>query len=282
MKRKSPVLAILLVLTVGMTAVNIWYFTMDQSVAETAGQEAAVEEAAHETTKSPEAGAVEEAKNVDEVVGQKAAGDGKAVDEAKMQEAKEKVESEFDTVSTTLKTPGNVAKSGSREKLPSGEVVCTLADGTQARNIWAEDEEGKLSYFGYDGCLVKNNFAPDGFFAGAEGVLDESVSRISGSQGKVLMGEEFVTDTSNDPLILFEEDPDKTYECLFIKRYSFGYDEVFGVMADPDSAHAYLLKPDPDTKEDFKDAKGALMTITDDGKTLIVSDCGITEKYHIK
>ena len=276
MKRKSPVLAILLVLTVGMTAVNIWYFTMNPSVAETAGQGAVVEEAEPEASQSPEADDAAKVKTTD------AADKDKSIDETKMQEAREKVESEFDTVSTTRKTPGNVAKSGGREKLPSGEVVCTLADGSEARNIWAEDEEGKLSYFGYDGCLVKNNYAPDGFFAGAEGILDESVARISGSQGKVLMGEKFVTDTSSDPVILFEEDPDKTYECLFIKRYSFGYDEVLGVMADPDSNHAYLLKPDPDSKADFKDAKGALMTITDDGKTLIVSDCGITEKYHVK
>jgi hypothetical protein len=199
-----------------------------------------------------------------------------------IQAAKEKTESEFDTVSQTSKTPSNVAKIGSREKLPSGEVVCTLADGTEARNIWAEDGDGKLSYYGYDGCLVKNNYAPDGFFAGSDGTLVTDVSRITGSQGKLLMDKEFVTDTSSDPLILLQKDPDNVYEALFIKRYSFGYDEVFGVISDPDSDHAYLLNPDPDTKADFGDTKGALLTVLDDGKTMILSDCGITETYHVK
>ena len=267
-KKKSPVLAILLLLTIAMTGVTVWYFLQPY--------EKMVANKAEETEYAQE---IEEKEPLDVPAD---SADATTVDDAGLSQAREKVESEFDTVSKTSNTPTNVARLGSREKLPSGEVVGTLEDGIEAVNIWAEDEEGKLFYFGYDGCIVKNNYAPDGFFTGADGMLDESKARISGSHGGLLLDKEFVTDTSSDPLILFEKDPDSVYECLFIKRYSFGYDEVFGVIADPDSAHAYLLNPDPGIKGSFKDTKGALLTVLDDGNTLIVSDCGVTETYHVK
>ncbi len=303
-KKKSLVLAILLVLTLAMTGVTVWYFTSQQSLgevvnsalkgggdsgeqiaasgeAEETAEDKAGDEAASKTDeeKGGEAKATDEGKPAE---ASEKTDDTKASDDAKLKEAQEKVESEFDTVSTTSKTPSNVAKMGNREKLQSGEVVCTLSDGSDARNIWVQDENEKLFFFGYDGCLVKNNYAPDGFYAGEDGSLDGSVSRITGSQGDILMDKEFVTSTSNDPLILFEKDADNKYECLFIKRYSFGYDEVYGVVADPDSSHAYLLNPGAGTLGKFDETKGALLTILDDGATLIVSDCGITETYHVK
>ena len=275
-----------------MTAVTGWYFLIDQSISDIVRGDTAVEEAAgnqiNTGDQKEESSLQSDGKEAAEAVQATTeeapvnSADAKAEEDAKLQAAQDKVESEFDTVSKTSKMPSNVAKLGSREKLPSGEVVATLADGTEARNIWAEDEEGKLSYFGYDGCLVKNNYAPDGFFAGEDGTLDESVSRMTGSQGEFLLDTEFVTDTAIDPVILVQKDPDNVYECLFIKRFSFGFDEVFGVIADPDSNHAYVLKPYPDQKADFKSTKGPLLTILDDGKTMIVSDAGVTETYHTR
>jgi predicted nucleic acid-binding Zn ribbon protein len=289
-QKKSPVLAILLILTLLMTAVTAGYFLAYNGVINISGITPSenvasdVASSAVEEKEPVEAETVQPQVTETEPVSTDTDNEAQAqpAEDDKMQAAQEKVESEFDTVSSTPKTPQNIAEGGTREKLPSGEIICTLNDGSEARNIWVKNDDGKLYYFGYDGCMVRNNYAPDGFFAGDDGALDDSVSRINGSQGKPLLDKNFVSKTSSDPVVLFEKSPDSTYKYLFIRRYSFGYDETFGVMEDPDSSHSYLLDLEKNGNQSFDECKGALLTILDDGETLIVSDCGITETYYAK
>ena len=268
-QKKSPVLAILLVLTIIMTAVTARYFLFYNDVINTSDI-------------SPDSDAVTDVASIDVKEDADVDVDPDDGKDTELRSAQEKVESEFDTVSNTLKAPLNVADGGDRQKLPSGETICTLKDGSKARNVWVKHDDGKLYYFAYDGCMVLNNYAPDGFYASDDGSFDDSVPKIDGSFGQPLLNTTYISEDSGDPVIFFEKSTDNTYECFFIKRYSFGYEETFGVMADPNSSHAYLLDPEKSGTQSFDECKGPLMTILDDGKTLIVSDCGITDTYYAK
>jgi hypothetical protein len=68
---------------------------------------------------------------------------------------------------------------GKWNTLQSGETVYEYTiSGEYARSVWVNDG-GKLYYVDASGCKIRNNYAHDGFYAGADGLWDQSKRPIS-------------------------------------------------------------------------------------------------------
>lgn len=167
-------------------------------------------------------------------------------------------------------TPADYAISGGTwETLQSGEKIYTAVDGSSVMNVWVEDG-GKYYYIDYSGCLMKNNYSQDGFWAGEDGSWYESVPQRT-EDPEPQNGLSYGTDPKFTVEVL--DYSDGSHYGIATRSYSFGYTEKFNVI--PLGHGTYLLEGE----DDFN--SGMLMSVSDDRKTLIVSGGGITEDYSI-
>ena len=153
--------------------------------------------------------------------------------------------------------------------MQSGEKIYTLSDGSYVMNVWVEDN-GKYYYVDYSGCLMKNNYTPEGFWAGEDGSWYESVPQRTED-----LEPEAGTDYGTDPVLRIDKTGDMSDGSYgkAIRSYSFGHSEEYNVISL--GCGTYLLEG----KDDFN--SGLLMSVSDDRKTLTRSGGGITESYTI-
>ncbi len=165
-------------------------------------------------------------------------------------------------------TPATYSVTGGEwTTLQSGEKIYTLADGAETMNVWVEDKD-KYYYVDYSGCLMRSNYAQDGYWAGEDGSWDQSKPRRTDDTQPV-SGAEYGTDPKVTVEILNYSDD--SHYAIATRRYSFGYEEEFNVL--PLGNSTYLLEG----KNDFN--SGLLMSVSEDQSTLIISGAGTTEVY---
>ncbi len=169
--------------------------------------------------------------------------------------------------------PSQTAVTGGRwEQLESGEFTY-IKDGRGVNDCWAEDEGGYY-YVGLDGCLVYNNYSPDGYWADKNGEWDRSVPKVE-------LQFEPMNNTYTGDLWTFDVymDSDTSGKGYWWYTNSFGSDsepkkqEYIIEWIGPSSYKAY--KPD---EPEFP----YLISVVDDGNSIIMSSDGITDKLTIR
>ncbi|MBO4266202.1 MAG: zinc-ribbon domain-containing protein [Lachnospiraceae bacterium] len=174
--------------------------------------------------------------------------------------------------SVDTKDPSKTAISGGKwDIMESGEFQY-LKNGKAVTDTWAEDE-GEYYYVGPDGCMVRNNYAPDGYWADDNGCWDKSVQR------QELQFEPYNNDYVGN-LWTFEITMDDAYKGTGKVYYS----QYFGKGEPPKTdlrierlgISSYAAYSEKNENEIY------LLTVTDDGWGLIVSSDGQTEKCSVE
>ena len=70
---------------------------------------------------------------------------------------------------------------GQWQTMESGEIVYAYDGDKYASNVWIKDD-GKVYYVDPLGCRMLNNYAHDGYYAGADGSWVKSKERLTGNQ----------------------------------------------------------------------------------------------------
>lgn len=156
---------------------------------------------------------------------------------------------------------------GQWEDLESGERVYHYpVSDTYARAVWVQDGD-QIYYVDASGCLMKDNWAHDGCYAGSDGTWRRDVRLLI---------------TNVEPVVDRSYKHDSGTEWVFhrssggmtaVINYSFGYTESYKV--EPFGHSAYRLRVDDD---DFQQAHA---TVTDGGRVLRVSQSGATTVYEL-
>ncbi len=168
-------------------------------------------------------------------------------------------------------TPADFAVMGGKwETLQSGEKIYTLSDGTSVHNAWVKDGD-EYYYVDYTGCLMRNNYSPDGFWAGEDGSWYTSVARRTDDVAPI-NGAKYGPDPVMTVDILNYSDGSNYAKATI--TYSFGYSETYSVT--PLGNSTYLLEGENDFYT------GLLMSVSEDRQTLIVSGAGDTVGYTIE
>lgn len=173
-----------------------------------------------------------------------------------------------DIKDTRTGKPSRTAISGGEwEQLQSGEYIYYDKNGKQVSNTWAEDE-GQYFYVGPDGCLVYNNYAPDGYWADEYGAWDSYASRYE------LQYEPYNQDYIGD-LWTFEIYMDDAYSgtAKFYYSGSLGGSnpKKRGLKIERLGISSYAAYSVDNENEVY------LLTVVDEGNSLIVSSDGQTE-----
>ena len=164
--------------------------------------------------------------------------------------------------------PSKTAVTGGKwEQLQSGEFLYTK-NGTTVANTWAEDE-GQYFYVGPDGCLVCNNYAPDGYWADENGAWDKSVER------QELQFEPFNNDYTGHI---------QTFEITMNDAYS-GSGKVYYTGMGGNKTDLRIERLGISSYAAYSainENEIYLITVVDDGNSIIVSCDGQTEKCTIQ
>lgn len=154
---------------------------------------------------------------------------------------------------------------GRWEDLESGERVYHYNESdTYARAVWVEDGED-VFYVDASGCVMKNNWAHDGFFAGEDGSWQRDVPVLLGSREPVT-GRPYKHESGTEWVFSREQGGLRA-----VISYSFGYTETYKVT--PFGHSAYRLTVEGD---EFQQAHA---TLTNGGRILRVSLSGATTTY---
>lgn len=165
--------------------------------------------------------------------------------------------------------PSTFAKKAKKDILQDGTVMYMNSVGDYVANVWVQDSDnGKYYYTGPDGCMIKDNYSADGYWCGSDGEWDKSVKQRN-------------------------EDPEPetgtyvgfvaTWKVKITKDSKYGtathtYTEFGG------TPQVYDLTPVGHGVYIAENEYGtiAYMSVTNNGKTLIVSEAGITEECTLK
>lgn len=156
---------------------------------------------------------------------------------------------------------------GQWEDLESGERVYHYpVSDTYARAVWVQDGD-QIYYVDASGCLMKDNWAHDGFYAGSNGTWQRDA--------RVLIDN---VEPQTDRPYKHESGTEWVFRCssgrfTAVINYSFGYTETYKVEPFGHSAYRLLVEND-----DFQQAHA---TVTDGGRTLRVSQSGATTTYKL-
>ena len=165
--------------------------------------------------------------------------------------------------------PSTFAKKAKKDILQDGTVMYMNSVGDYVANVWVQDSDnGKYYYTGPDGCMIKDNYSADGYWCGSDGEWDKSVKqRNEDPEPKTGTYVGFVA----------------TWKVKITKDSKYGtathtYTEFGG------TPQVYDLTPVGHGVYIAEDEYGtiAYMSVTDNGKTLIVSEAGITEECTLK
>ena len=165
-------------------------------------------------------------------------------------------------------TPADYAlTNGSFEALQSGEVIYKRhADGKERRSVWVEDDR-KFYFMDESGCLARNIYAFDGYYAGPDGSWDESVPRL-GTDGAPAPGKRYYKDGDREVgYILFDVRQDGRYTA---RVTTLGYTEEY--VLDPFGWSCYAM-------EKVDDAITRAHLAVPDDRTVLFSQAGQTVKY---
>ena len=153
----------------------------------------------------------------------------------------------------------DIMESGESQYLLNGEVV---------RNTWVEDK-GRYFYVGPDGCLVHENYAPDGYWIDKDGSWDKSVPR-----------QELQFEPYNNDYIgriqTFEITMDSADTGMAKVYYTGMGGKKMDFRIERLGISSYAAYSDVNEDEIY------LITVVDDGESIIVSCDGQTEKCTIQ
>jgi len=177
-----------------------------------------------------------------------------------------------DVSATEGHTPAHYAlNNGTFETLQSGEVVYRrLADGMLRRSVWAKDGDGRLKFVDESGCVARNIYAFDGYYAGSDGIWDESVPRLD-TDTRPVPGQKYrKEDNPTEQYLEFEETQDGQFTVL--RRYpSLDHSESYRLEPFGRGAYALEKKEDPEIR--------AYIAVLPDGKTVLFSQAGERVKF---
>ena len=141
--------------------------------------------------------------------------------------------------------------------------------GVEVRDTWVGDR-GKYYYIGPDGTMIRDNYSADGFWVGNDGSWDRSVpQRQSDPEPRTGTYEGYVSTWK------VKITKDGTYGTATFTYTAFGGQPVVYTLM-PLGHGCYLAEDTIDS--DFQ----ALMSISENGRTLTVSQAGITEVCTLK
>ncbi|MCR5510543.1 MAG: zinc-ribbon domain-containing protein [Lachnospiraceae bacterium] len=174
--------------------------------------------------------------------------------------------------SVDTKDPSKTAISGGKwDIMESGEFQY-LKNGKAVTDTWAEDE-GEYYYVGPDGCMVRNNYAPDGYWADENGCWDKSRTR------QELQFEPYNNDYVGN-LWTFEITMDDAYtgtgKVYYSQHFGGGESPKTNLRIERLGISSYAAYSEKNENEIY------LLTVTDDGWGLIVSSDGQTEKCSVE
>lgn len=164
--------------------------------------------------------------------------------------------------------------SGKWVTLESGETVYELPSGEYARSQWVKDGD-KLYYVDASGCKMLNNWAHDGFYAGADGSWDRTV-RVINDNVLPLNGFAYCDNGGKTWTFHMTSLSDGTIEGRAHMAYprSIGYEADYTVKSFGSSA--YRLN---NVKDDFDCCH---VVVLNGGRTLRVSSGGATEVFELQ
>ena len=160
---------------------------------------------------------------------------------------------------------------GKWETLQSGETTYVFPSGEYARSQWVKDGD-HLYYVDVSGCRMLNNWAHDGFYAGADGAWDRSVRVIS----KNLLpenGARYVDDGGKSWTFQMQTDDDGTIHGTARLAYPKGIDFQADYEVKSFGSSAYRLYNVKDEHDCWH------VVVLDGGRTLRVSGAGVTETF---
>ena len=158
---------------------------------------------------------------------------------------------------------------GKWETLQSGETVYIYPSGTYAHSIWIKDG-GKYYYVDASGCLMKDNYAHDGFYAGADGAWNKEVKCIDVNK---LPGKSYTDRNTQKWNFDVKEHSDGTITgtAQHIYRGTINLTENYVVKAFGHSAYSLTKKDDEFVR--------CHVVVLDNGHTILVSSVGATNKF---
>lgn len=166
----------------------------------------------------------------------------------------------------------NVGDHGGKwEVLQSGERAYVFPSGEYARSQWVKDGN-TFYYVDVSGCRMLNNWAHDGFYAGADGQWDRSAGRI---QKNVLPQNSKVYKDRSGKTWMFQmtSDADGTIRGKAHLTYPKGIDYQADYSVKSFGRSAYALYNINDNFDCWH------AVVLDGGSTLRVSGAGVTEVY---
>lgn len=158
---------------------------------------------------------------------------------------------------------------GGFETLQSGEkIYVRYDDGMQRRSTWVWD--GKCIFVDESGCVAHDIYAFDGFWAGEDGVWDESLPRLEADTLPVSGRKYREAGNPTGQYLLFQMNEDGTGTVT--RAYpSFDFSEKYDVS--PFGRGTYALQSPTD------EVLRAHLAILPDAQTAIMSQAGETVKY---
>jgi len=158
---------------------------------------------------------------------------------------------------------------GKWETLQSGETVYIYPSGTYAHSIWIKDG-GKFYYVDASGCLMKDNYAHDGFYAGADGAWNKEVKCIDVNK---LPGKLYTDRDSQRWIFDVKEHSNGTITgtAQHIYHGTINLTENYVVKSFGHSAYSLTKKDDEFVR--------CHVVVLDNGHTILVSSAGATDKF---
>lgn len=169
----------------------------------------------------------------------------------------------------------NVGDHGGKwDPMESGEVAYVFPSGEYARSQWVKDGD-KFYYVDVSGCRMLDNWAHDGFYAGADGAWDKTVKCIDRNvlphNGKVYTDESQVEWTFQ-----FTRHDDGTIDGTARQVYPKPMDYIVNYRVRSFGSSTYALY---NVKDEFESWH---LCVLDDGQTIRISGAGVTEVYHLQ
>ncbi|SFG15023.1 zinc ribbon domain-containing protein [Oribacterium sp. WCC10] len=162
----------------------------------------------------------------------------------------------------------NSITGGEWDYLQDGAVLYMDSRGEYVSDQWVE-YKGKYYYLGPDETLIKNNYSTDGYWLDENGAWSKSVPRRN--DDPALKNGSYVGNVSTWKIKL---QSGNAYGKATFSYTSFGGKEEYTLES---VGHGVYIATSDD-ESDFK----ALMSVSSDGKTLTVSQAGITEECKLK
>ncbi len=160
---------------------------------------------------------------------------------------------------------------GKWDVLQSGETVYVFPSGEYARSQWVKDGE-TFYYVDVSGCRMLNNWAHDGFYAGADGSWDKHVKCIDRNM-LPQNGKAYKDQTGKTWTFQIKTTGDGTISGKAHLAYPKGIDYEADYNVKSFGSSAYSLH---NVKDEF-DCWHAV--VLDEGSTLRVSGAGVTEMF---